>query len=228
MTGLPFSVSTPPPSELSTNSASISSRWFLTSQSTPFEVPPSSSAVSARVRSRSGLKPFALQSDELGHPDGVVTLHVLLRAAAVVVAVLFDKLEGDQRSNRSGGLPPRRGGRSAAPAGARPCRADAPPYCLCAGSDPKHGNIAGGETGVAQALRHRFRSDGGASHGVRGVDLNELFENVVRKLPRAGVDLRQRGGRRKCQGHYVISRRAFHEGLCIAALYQTLSAAEGE
>ena len=44
----------PPPPSLNTNSASISGRWFCSSQATPLAEPPSSSAVSATMMSRSG------------------------------------------------------------------------------------------------------------------------------------------------------------------------------
>ena len=57
MTGTPFSERSDQPSVLITKSASTRSRRFLISQSTPLQQPPSSSAVSARMMSRSGLKP---------------------------------------------------------------------------------------------------------------------------------------------------------------------------
>ena len=54
MNGLP-SRSAPPPPSLSAYAASTRSLWFAMSQRTPFDPPPSSSAVRARIRSRSGL-----------------------------------------------------------------------------------------------------------------------------------------------------------------------------
>ena len=43
-------------------------------------------------------------------------------------------------------------------------------------------DVGCGESGVEQALRHRLRCDGGTSDRVRGVDLDQLFEDVVRAL----------------------------------------------
>ena len=89
---LPFSVSPQPPS-LSAKSASIRSRWFLISQSTPlYGPPPSSSAVSATMMSRSGLNPSRFVPDQVGDPDRGLRL-VVAGSAAVEVAVLLDEQE---------------------------------------------------------------------------------------------------------------------------------------
>ena len=57
---LPPAISPQPPS-FRQNSASINERLFFSSQSTPlYGPPPSSSAVSATIRSRSGLNPSFL------------------------------------------------------------------------------------------------------------------------------------------------------------------------
>src|SRR5436853_85430 len=57
----------PPPPSLIANSASMRSRWFFTSQSTPLKLPPSSSAVSARVGDTGGLQPRCERLRRLRH-----------------------------------------------------------------------------------------------------------------------------------------------------------------
>ena len=83
----------PQPPSFRQSSASISSRLFLSSHSTPlYGPPPSSSAVSATMMSRSGLKPFALVANQVRDPDRRLRL-VVAGAAAVEVAVLLDERE---------------------------------------------------------------------------------------------------------------------------------------
>ena len=77
----------PHPPSLTQNSASISSRLFFSSHSTPlFGPPPSSSAVSATMMSRSGCEAFTLVANEVGDPDRGLRL-VVPGAAAVEVAI---------------------------------------------------------------------------------------------------------------------------------------------
>ena len=43
------------------------------------------------------------------------------------------------------------------------------------------------KSGIAKALRHDFRRGGYAAYRVRGIDFNELFENIDRQFPRRFV-----------------------------------------
>src|SRR3954465_13919640 len=96
----PFRMLPPPPS-LIANSASIRSLWFLTSHSAPLKEPPSSSAVSARMMSRSGLNPSSLSRIRLAMNCEAIALPSLVQghrlfgagAAAVEETFFFDEGE---------------------------------------------------------------------------------------------------------------------------------------
>jgi hypothetical protein len=53
------------------------------------------------------------------------------------------------------------------------------------GSD--HDHIAGGEAGGAKSLRHGLRRRRDVAHGIGGVDLDQLLEDVVCQLIRGCV-----------------------------------------
>ena len=144
-------------------------------------------------------EPLLLQSNEIGDHDGIAGLHVL-RAATVVVAVLLDELK------RIGG--PVLGSRFDHVEVADDENRPQPPTRLAAIAGdqvalplvgPHHGDIGRGESGIEQSLRHRLRRHGGASDRIRGVDLDQLFEDVVRPLARDFLALR--GGPCRLQAH---------------------------
>ena len=159
----------------------------MISQSTPFEVPPSSSAVSARMMSRSGTKPSFLKRISVVSHDGVAVLHVL-RAAAVVVAVFLHELK------RIGGpvFAPRldhvemsdQQHRFVLAAAVQP-----DDQVLLAIVRPQDLHVAVGKSGVAKALRHGLGSGGHVAHRIRGIDFDQLLENIVGKLPGGVVNL---------------------------------------
>ena len=89
---LPCWISPKPPS-FRANSASIKSRWFLSSQLTPLkEPPPSSSAVRATMMSASRPKAFPLVANQIGDPDGGLCF-VVSSTPTVEIAIALDELE---------------------------------------------------------------------------------------------------------------------------------------
>ena len=54
---------------------------------------------------------------------------------------------------------------------------------------PADVDIAGGKSGIAEALGHGFGCSGYAAHGICGVDFYELLKDVVRKVLRRVVEL---------------------------------------
>ncbi len=149
-------------------------------------------------------EPLPLQSNEIGDHDGIARLHVL-RPAPIIIAVLldelkriggpvlaprFDHVEVADDENRPQRLAPQRRIRLAAIAG------DQVALPLIG---PDHGDVGRRESGIEQSLRHRLRRHGGASDRIRGVDLDQLLEDVVRHLARDLVALR--GGPRRLQAH---------------------------
>ena len=53
---------------------------------------------------------------------------------------------------------------------------------------PSEDEVGGGEAGVEQALAHGLGGGGDGADGVRGVDLDELLEDVVRELAGGGIE----------------------------------------
>jgi hypothetical protein len=45
---------------------------------------------------------------------------------------------------------------------------------------PMHHHVGFGKSGIEQSLRHRLRRLGGTSDRIRGIDFDQLLENVVR------------------------------------------------
>ena len=121
---------------------------------------------------------FAMQAQESGDQRGVGVLHVL-RAAAVVVAVLLDELEGI-------GVPV--GAQSLHHVNVaeeehrlfrgRACGADADHEVLLVRVGAEQVHIVGRESGVEKALLHGVGCGGHVALGrVGGVDLDELLED---------------------------------------------------
>ena len=130
---------------------------------------------------------FLLQTNEIGDGNGIGFLHVL-GAAPIEIAVLFHEFE------RIGGpiLAPRldhvevtddqNGARRRA--GPSPIAGNQISLTVIG---PEDDNIGCGKPSVEQSLRHGLRSRRGASDGIGGVDLDQLFENVVRHLAGGGI-----------------------------------------
>ena len=160
------------------NSASIRSRWFLTSQSTPLNEPPSSSAVSARIRVAIERDAFALEPDDVGHELGRHAL-VVGRAAAVEEAVLFEEGERIDRPVRAPGLDDVEVGEQQD----RPLRAVAlqpGDQIALARIGSEDLNIR--EAGGFQARRHGLRRGRHVSRRrIGGVDLDQLLEDLPRQ-----------------------------------------------
>ena len=64
---------------------------------------------------------------------------------------------------------------------------------------PEHLHVAAGKSGIAEPLRHGLRGGGDAAHRIGGVDLDQLFENVVGKLFGGVIDL-SKGGEAEDEG----------------------------
>ena len=122
------------------------------------------------------------QADEIGNGDGVAVLHVL-RAAAVVVAVLLDELKGVRAPILLARLhhvemADDQDGLELGPGPAPVARHHVP---LAIVRSENH-HVRGRKARVAEALRHRLRGHRRASARIHGVDLDQLLENVVRAL----------------------------------------------
>ena len=163
---------------------------FLRSQSTPLELPPSSSAVRARI-DRDQACIFPVKADQSGEEQGVAGFHIV-GAAAVEVSVLFDELEGIggpvfaaglddiEVANEQDGL---------RLAGAVEAHDEIFLFVVGTGDD---------ESLSANRLRagvgHGFRGGGDVADGVGGVDFDQLLEDVVSQFfgfgRVAGVGLR--------------------------------------
>ena len=130
---------------------------------------------------------FLLEPDQRGHHDGIAIFHVL-RTAAVVVTIFLHKLK-----------------RISSPIFA-PCfdhvevADEQDRFVLAAAMEAHHQvflavvrsenvKIALRKAGVPETLRHRLRSRGHVAHRVRGVDFDQLFEDVMGKLPSGIVKL---------------------------------------
>ena len=135
-----------------------------------------------------GTVAFFFHADERGDEKRVAFFDVL-GAAAVEVAVLLDELEwvhapvfavrfdDIEMADEEDWL---------AHAGAMNSRDE----IALPRIGPEHLNVVAGESRAAQPCCHRLSGDGRAAHRICGVDLDELFENVVRHLPRGRVRLR--------------------------------------
>ncbi len=142
-------------------------------------------------------KVLAMEAQEAGHEDGVGLLHIL-RAAAVVVAVLLDELEG------IGGPVAAQGFNDVEVAeeedglfSGRALGADADNEVLLFGVGADQLHIVWRKAGIEKALLHCHgcRSDA-ALRRVGGVDLDKLLEDCV-----GFGDVGRRGGRKRALGN---------------------------
>ena len=138
---------------------------------------------------------FLLEADQRGDHDGVAVFHVL-RAAAVVVAVFLDELK-------------RIGGPVLAACFDHIEMSDEQHRLVLAAAvqthhqillaivGPEDLHVAVGKSGVAKTLRHGFGGGRNIADRIRGVDLDQLFEDVVGELLGGVVDLRLRSNCQK-------------------------------
>jgi hypothetical protein len=61
----------------------------------------------------------------------------------------------------------------------------------------KNLHIGLGETGIAKALCHGFGYRSHVPHRIRGIDFDQLFENIVSEFPGGVIDLPLRPWREK-------------------------------
>src|SRR6266436_1267728 len=130
---------------------------------------------------------FLFQADEIRDQDGIAFLHVL-GAATVEVTVFLDEFEGIGGPVRAEGfddveVPDEKDG--FAFSGSVKTRDE----IFLAFVRPGYFDIARGEASLAQTSGHRFRGGGYIAYRIGGIDLNKLFENVVRQLLRLILSL---------------------------------------
>src|SRR5258708_4330524 len=123
---------------------------------------------------------FLFQADEIGDQDGIPFLHVL-GATAIEVTVLLDEFEGIGGPVRAEGfddvqVPDEEDG--LAFSGSAKTRDE----IFLAFVRPGYFDIARGEASIPQTNGHHFPGGGFMSDRTRGIDLNELLENLVRQL----------------------------------------------
>src|SRR5207244_10965608 len=123
---------------------------------------------------------FLLKSDQSRGHDGVAIFHVL-RAAAVEVTVFLNELKGVGGPVFAAGFDDievadekNRFMLSAA------MQADDQVFLTIIWTEDAE--IAFGESGIAKALRHCFRRGSHAADGVRRIDFDALFEDIVSAL----------------------------------------------
>ena len=138
---------------------------------------------------------FLLKADQRGEHNGIAALHIL-RAAAVIEAVLLDEAEGisspvlamsfhyiEVADEQQGFI--------------FPCSAQPNDEILLAVVRAKNLHIGLGKTGIAKALRHGLGCRSHVSHRVRGIDFDQLFKSIVCEFPGGVIDLSLRSRREK-------------------------------